>query len=234
MIRSQARKWIGKETKSGELSGCLTTVLDPRGAAAEAYRTLRTNLIYATVDEAPKLVIVTSPGPAEGKSTICANLGVVLAQAGKSTLLIDCDLRRPTMHEIFGLRSARGLVNVVVAEENFEEACQKPLANLDLEVLTAGALPPNPAEFVNSRRLSEFFATVREKFDHVLVDTSPLGEVSDPIILATQGDGVLLTLDARKTRKIKVQRAVRSLTAVGANVLGTVMNNTTTGKVGYY
>jgi capsular exopolysaccharide synthesis family protein len=109
-----------------------------------------------------------------------------------------------------------------------------PLPDLELKVLTAGALPPNPAELLDSRRFAELLASVRAEFDYVLVDSSPTGMVSDPLILATQGDGVLLTLDARKTRRGDVRRAMRGLTTVGANVLGTVMNRVIVSKNDYY
>jgi capsular exopolysaccharide synthesis family protein len=217
-----------------DLSGCLITVLDPTDAASEAYRKLRTNLLYALVDAPPKVIMVTSPGSAEGKSTICANLGVVLAQAGKNTLIMDCDLRRPMMHEIFGLSSAGGLVEALMGDLTLQEACREPLEDPNLKVLTVGAIPPNPAEFLESRRFSAFLATIQAEFDYVLVDSSPTGLVSDPLILAARVDGVLLTLDAHKTRRGDVRRAMRSLTTVGAEVLGTVMNREIGSKNDYY
>jgi capsular exopolysaccharide synthesis family protein len=228
----------GQETQKAKdergISGCLITALDPTDVASEAYRKLRTNLLYALVDSPPKVIMVTSPGSAEGKSTVCANLGVVLAQAGKSVLIVDCDLRRPMMHEIFGLQSAGGLVDAVMGMLRPQEAYQEPLEDLDLKVLTVGNLPPNPAEFVNYRRFSEFLASIQKEFDYVLLDSSPTGMVADPLILAAQVDGVLLTLDARKTRRGDVRRAMRSLTTVGAQVLGTVMNKVIGSRNGYY
>lgn len=234
MTHPQSGKEIQKATDERDLSGYLITALDPTNAASEAYRRLRTNLLYALVDAPPKVIMVTSPGSAEGKSTVCANLGVVLAQAGKNTLIMDCDLHRPMMHEIFALPGIEGLVNVLVGELGLQDAYQEPLPDSELKVLTAGALPPNPAELLDSRRFSELLATVRAEFDYVLVDSSPTSMVSDPIILATQVDGVLLTLDARHTRRGEVRRAMRGLTTVGADVLGTVMNNVIGGKHDYY
>jgi capsular exopolysaccharide synthesis family protein len=226
MTHAQTGRRVRKNAEDNSLDGRLVTVHDPSSAASEAYRMLRANLLYAAVDAPPKVLLVTSPGPAEGKSTLCANLGVVLAQSGKRTLVIDCDLRRPVMHQIFGLHNTSvGLVNVVVGERTLQEACQEPLPDLGLKVLTVGALPPNPAEFLASRRFAEVLATARETFDYVVLDSSPMGQVSDPTAIAVQADGVLLTLDASKTRKGSVQRAMRGLNAVGANVLGTVMNN---------
>jgi capsular exopolysaccharide synthesis family protein len=216
------------------ISGRLVTVLDPTSAASEAYRALRTSLLFAQVDTPPRLIVVTSPGSAEGKSTVCANLGVVLAQAGKSILIIDCDFRRPVMHEIFGLKNTSGMTDLLLEEDSLEGIYQEPLPDWDLKVLTAGPIPPNPAELLSSRRFSEFLASVRERFNYVLLDSSPMGLVSDPAILATQADGVLLTLDAQSTSKGDVRRAVRGLRAVGANVLGTVMNNLKASTVSPY
>jgi capsular exopolysaccharide synthesis family protein len=234
VTRSQPERQAQREIESSGVSGGLITILDPTSVASEAYRTLRTSILYAPVDTSPIVIVVTSPGSAEGKSTVCSNLGVVLAQADKSTLIIDCDFRRPVMHKIFGLNNTRGITDVLLREYDLQGVYQEPLPSLDLKVLTVGPIPPNPAELLSSRQLSEFLANVREQFDYVLIDSSPMGLVSDPAVLATQADGVLLTLDARRTRKRDVRHAVRSLRAVGANVLGTVMNNARVSKGGYY
>jgi capsular exopolysaccharide synthesis family protein len=223
-----------KETRSEGISGCLVTVLDPASVASEAFRTLRTNLLYAPADTSPKVIVVTSPGSAEGKSTVCANLGVVLAQAGKNTLIIDCDFRRPAMHKIFGLRNTYGIVDVLLGQHSLQEVYQEALPGVGLKLLATGPLTHTPTELLGSQHLSELFASVRKQFDYVLVDSSPTGLVSDPTILAAQGDAILLTLDAQRTRKREVQKAMRSLTAVGINVLGTVMNNVKGIKDGYY
>ncbi len=216
-----------RETGGGNLSTFsegLITILDPIDAASEAYRTLRTSLIYGAKNTPLKLVLVTSPGGAEGKSTVCANLGVVLAQAGKRTLVMDCDFRRPTLHKIFGLGNMLGLVDSIVAEHDLPELCYEPVTGLDLKVLPAGALPPNPSEVLSSQTLSELLAKVREEFDYVLLDSPPIGLVSDPAILASQADGILLTLDAQRTTKEAVREAMYRLRDVGANILGTVTN----------
>ncbi len=216
-----------------DLTGRLVTVLDPTSPASEAYRILRTSLLYSFVDVPPKVIVLTSPGPQEGKSTSCANLGVVLTQASKSTLIVDCDLRKPVMHKLFGLRNIHGIVDVLVSGRKLQEVWHEPVPGL--KVVCVGAVPPNPAELLGSKRLSEVLASAREQFDYVLVDAPPIGVVSDPAILSTQGDGVLLVLDAQNTRKGSVRRSVRSLEAIGAKVLGTVMNNVkASGSDGYY
>ena len=230
----KTRRQVGEKADTDELAGRLVTVLDPTSPGAEAYRTLRTNLLYAAVllDETSKVMVLTSPGPGEGKSTTCANLGVVLAQAGKEVLIVDCDFRKPVMHRFFGMRNLHGLVDVLVGERKLEEVGAEPVKGL--KVIAVGHIPPNPTELLGSRRFSELLASFREEFDYVLVDAPPVGLVSDPAILATQGDGVLLVSDAQNTRKGSVRQAMRSLEVVGANVLGTAMNNVETSQRGYH
>jgi capsular exopolysaccharide synthesis family protein len=232
MVRGllKGRAWGNPRTE--DATKRLVTVLEPTGTASEAYRTLRTSLLYSFVDSPPRVIVLTSPGPGEGKSTTCANLGVVLAQADKRTLIVDGDLRKPTMHSIFGLRNTRGVVNVLAGEHDLRGVWQEPLAGL--KVVTSGPLPPNPAELVGSRRFAELVERAREGFDFVLVDAPPVELVSDASIVAAQGDGVLLVLDAQNTRKASVRRSVRGLRTVGANVLGTVMNNAKSDGSDYY
>ncbi|TCJ18871.1 polysaccharide biosynthesis tyrosine autokinase [Rubrobacter taiwanensis] len=229
MIISRRKK---RSEREEDLSGRLVTILDPEGPAAEAYRTLRTNLLYALVDDPLKVVTFTSPGPGEGKSTTCANLGVVLAQANKNTLILDCDFRRPVMHRFFGLRNVWGVVDVLVGKRSLPDTMQEVLVGLN--VLTCGPIPPNPAELLSSQRFAEFVARVRAEFDYVLIDAPPVGLVSDPVVISTQGDGVMLVLDAHSTGKGALRKSLHSLEAVGANIIGTVMNNVRGGKGGYY
>jgi receptor protein-tyrosine kinase len=223
MARSDLTRRTWKKPENDDLSGHLVTVLEPTSTVSEAYRTLRTSILYAFVDTPPQVIVFTSPGYGEGKSTTCANLGVVLAQADKKTLIIDGDLRKPAMHRIFGLRNVDGVVDVLAGEHDLSDACQEPLVGL--KVATSGSLPPNPTELVGSRRFAELVKRARQEFDYVLIDTPPTELVSDPAIIAVQGDGVLLVLDAQNTRRRSVQQSVRSLRTVGASVLGTVLNN---------
>jgi capsular exopolysaccharide synthesis family protein len=157
---------------------------------------------------------------------------VVLAQAGKNTLIMDCDLRKPDMHGVFGLRNLHGIANALVDETDLPEVWQEPLPGL--KVVTAGPLVHIPAELLSSRRCAELIGQMRERFDYVLIDTSPIGVVSDPLILANQADGVLLVLDAGKTREWALRESMRGLETVGANLLGTVMNNAKDDQTRYY
>ena len=211
-----------KKAKADNSTERPVTIVDPSSHAAEAYRTLRTNLLHGFVD-GPKIILITSYGPGEGKSSTCANLAVVLAQTGKNVLAVDCDLRKPRLHRYFGLRNIWGIGDILMGVCSLEDVWEEPIEKL--KVVSAGSIPPNPTECLDSSRLAEFLAKVREEFDYVLLDSSPVGLVSDPAILATQSDGVLLVLDAQSTRKAYVRQSVRSLEAVGANVMGTVVNN---------
>jgi receptor protein-tyrosine kinase len=213
------------------LSERLVTITKSDGAASEAYRSLRTSLLYSLVDNPARVITFTSPGPREGKSTTCSNLGATLAHAGKNTLLMDCDFRKPVLHRVFELRNIKGVVDVLAGEHPAEDVWHEPVENL--KVMTVGPIPPNPAELLGSERFAELLAHMRRLFDYVLVDAPPVMLVSDPAIVAAQTDGVLLVLDAQNTRKSTLRRSMRSLESVGATVLGTVMNNYKNPSGGY-
>lgn len=221
LLERRARR---EGARSNDLSRRLVTIMDPTHPASDAYHALRIRLLNAApVGGSPKVILITSPDSLEGKSTTCANLSVVLAQADKNVLLLDCDFRKPSIHEIFAYPNSEGIVNVLAGERSLQEVWHEPIPGL--RVVAVGHVPSNPAELLSSMRFAQFVDQVREeKFDYVLIDSPPTHQVSDPTILATQGDGVLLVLD-QSTRKEALRRSVRSLQAVGANILGTVMNN---------
>jgi capsular exopolysaccharide synthesis family protein len=210
----------------------LVTLLDPAGVASEAYRSLRTSLLYAAVDAPPTVISITSPGSEDGKSITCANVAVVLAQADKETLVIDGDLREPSLHRIFGVPNVSGLVNVLHGEHDLLEESKEPFPGL--KIISTGPIPPNPAELLSSGRFAELVGQARRLFDYVLIDSPPTELVSDPMIIATQADAVLLVLDAEGTRKGSLRKAMRNLEAVGANVLGTVMNKASKAETSSY
>ena len=231
MTRFRLQRQAQKD-KAGTLSEPLVTLLDPAGVASEAYRSLRTSLLYAAVDAPPTVILITSPGSADGKSTTCANLAVVLAQADKQTLVIEGDLREPSLHKYFDVANVSGVVDVLAGQHELLEVCKKPIPSL--HVISAGPIPPNPAELLSSGRFSELVGQARRLFDYVLIDSPPTGLASDPIIIATRADGVLLVLDSEGTSKGALRKAVRNLEAVGANVLGTVMNRAPMAETSHY
>ena len=221
-----------KKDKSEDFTNRLVTLLDPISAAAEAYRTLRTNLLYALVDDPPKVIVLTSSVPQEGKSTTCANLGIVLSQAEQRTLILDCDLHKPTMHKFFEIPNLYGMVDVLAGQRSLQETWKEPVPGLNL--VPTGPIPPNPNDLLGSRRFAELLTEVREDFDYVLVDAPPVGAVSDAALVAVRGDGILIVVDAQKTRKGALRQSTRSLKTVGANVLGAVMTNVKANKGDYY
>jgi non-specific protein-tyrosine kinase len=214
----------------------LITVSEPRSPISEAYRTLRTNLDFASLDQALKTLVVTSAGVGEGKSTTLANLAVVSAQAGRKVVLVDADLRRPTLHQIFGLSNEAGLTTAMMDETS---RTSPPLLGSGVEglsVLTSGPLPPNPAELMGSRRMEEVIAALAEDADQIFFDTPPVVAVTDAAVLATKVDGVLLVVSAGKTRREYARTAVQRLQQINARLVGTVLTNVQMGAgfTGYY
>jgi capsular exopolysaccharide synthesis family protein len=199
----------------------LVTILDPDGVASEAYRIVRNNFFYAPVDSPPKVIVLTSVGPGEGKTTTVANLGVTLVEAGKNTLILDCNLRNSRLHRMFGARNTTGLVDILTGANRMQEVWQEPVPGLKL--ICTGSSAPSSAELLSSQRFGAFLDETRRVFDYVLVDAPPAG-MAESAPLAANGDAVLLILDAQRTREGSLRRALHSLKGVGANVLGTLMN----------
>lgn len=231
MTRLQRKAGSMSSGKHGGFSDTLVTVVDPTGLGSEAYRMLRTNLFYASVDDPPKVVVLTSAGSGEGKSTTAANLGVTLSEAGKNTLVVDCDLRKPMLHNYFETRNMTGLVDILTMERKLGDVWHEPMPRLKL--ITAGPPPLNPAELLSSQRFAEFLKQARRQFDYVLVDTPPVTVVTDSAIVGALGDGVLLVVDSQGTRKNSLRQAMRELEGVGARVLGTVLNNVASSRGEY-
>ncbi|MEW5921588.1 MAG: CpsD/CapB family tyrosine-protein kinase [Bacillota bacterium] len=206
---------------------------EPRSPMAESFRTLRTNINYAAVDREIKIILVTSPHMGEGKSTASANLGVVLAQTGQETLLVDCDLRKPMLHKIFALANQKGLTNLLTETLLLEELVQ-PTQQDKLQVLTSGPIPPNPAEMLASRRMANLLDELRSSYERIIIDTTPIEAVTDAIVLSSQVDGVLLVVDSGRT-PIQIARDARDkLARANAHILGIVLNRIKRDSNGYY
>lgn len=203
----------------------LVTVTNPRSPISEAYRTLRTNLEFSSLDKTIRSMVVTSAAPEEGKSTTLANLAVTIAQAGKKVILVDCDLRRPSLHQIFAVRSPVGFTDMMrddtlMAKPPLQDTC---VSNLFL--LTSGTLPPNPSELLASRRMSELITALYEHADILLFDAPPIIAVTDAAVLASKVDAVLLVISAGKTKREHARQAKALLEKVNARLIGTVLNN---------
>jgi capsular exopolysaccharide synthesis family protein len=213
-------------------SATLVAHIDPKSPAAEAYRTLRTSIQFAGLDHKCRSIVVTSSSPGEGKSTTVANFGVVLAQTGSTVCLVDSDLRRPTLHRIFGLSNSRGLTTALLDGVPFSEVAQ-PTSVAGLSVLTSGPLPPNPAELVGSNRMREALDAAGE-YDMILLDSPPVVSVSDAIALATFADGVVMVVQTGKVPHEVIRRAIGQILAVKGRILGVVMNGVNMKRDGYY
>ncbi len=203
----------------------------PRSAAAEAFRGLRTSLQF--LGDKAQMFVVTSAGPGEGKSTTAANLAIALAGVGKRVLLVDGDLRRPSIHQMFGLgRAAQGLSHVLVGQAGDELI--KEADPEGLHVLPSGPVPPNPAELLDQAGLDACLARWRQAYDHIIIDSPPVLAVTDPVILARKVKSALVVVRAATTRDRSLQHACSLLREAGAEVLGTAFNDLPQGKGAEY
>jgi capsular exopolysaccharide synthesis family protein len=210
-------------TNGSAPDSALITLRDPSSAAAEAYRTLRTNLLFSSLDRPLRTLLATSSAPNEGKSTTLANLAVTMAQAEQSVLLVDCDLRRPGLHILFGLPNDDGLTSAILAQADGPLPIQATSVP-GLRLLTSGPLPPRPADLLGSRRMGALIERLRGEADIVLFDTPPVVAVTDAAVLAPRVDGVLLVLHAGQTRRDRAREARQILEKVKANIVGVVLN----------
>lgn len=215
---------MASKNQQANTSSLLVAHDDPRGAAAEAYRTLRTNIQFASPDHPIHTILATSTSAEDGKSTTLANLAITLAQAGHHTILVDCDLRRPSLHKLFGVPNEVGLTSMVLDTTNAAPPFQATVEE-SLVLLPSGPLPPNASELLGSQRMREVIAALKERAEYLLLDTPPIIAVTDAAVLAPQVDGVILVINAGHTKRDLARRAKALLDKVGANVLGVVLNN---------
>ena len=201
----------------------LVTITDPRSPAAEAYRTLRTNLSFYSLDQPIRTLVVTSPAPGEGKSTAVANLAVTMAQSGRRTILVDCDLRRPTLHELFSLPMSPGLTSLAL-----EDLTELPLQETGIDnlwLLSSGPKPPNPADLLGANRMDQVISLLSGLADVVLFDAPPIIAASDAVILGAKADGVLLVIQAGKSRRDQAERARELLKQAKVRLVGVALTN---------
>lgn len=202
----------------------LITSLGPKSPITEAFRTLRTNLEFMSPDQPLRTLLFTSSGPGEGKSTTTANAAISMAQAGKKVLLIDCDLRKPVQHKVFGLSNLQGITSLLVDHSLSLEELPQYAEISNLHVLPCGPIPPNPAELLGSQRMSSLLQEALGKYDLILLDTPPIISVTDSAVLSSMVDGVILVVGAGQADKNMVKKAYGLLENVKARVLGVVMN----------
>lgn len=194
----------------------------PRSIESEAYRTLRTNIQYLSIDKEIKSILVTSACPKEGKSTVLGNLALSFAQNRKKVIIIDCDLRQPSINVKFNIPNLCGISEVLIGTETLDNAIQNYKLNID--VLTSGKIPPNPAEMINSTAMSNLLEELKNNYDILIIDSPPLELVTDGQILATKVDGTVLVIKAGQSKTESVKEAKNLLNKVGANIIGLVIN----------
>lgn len=205
---------------------------EPKSIPAESYRTLRTNIQYSSFDNPYQTIVVTSSEPGEGKSTTSGNLALCLAQGDKRVILIDCDLRKPSIHKKFKISNIVGLSDVIIGKEELSTAVHRH--NKNLIVLTSGKIPPNPSEMLSSKAMSKLLEGLKKEFDYIILDTPPVQAVTDSQILSTKADGTILVIRAERTKKESVHNAVNLLKKVNANIIGTVLNGLSQDRNKYY
>jgi capsular exopolysaccharide synthesis family protein len=207
----------------------------PMSGFAEAARAVRTNILFMSPDHPLKVLLVTSPGPGEGKTTVACSLATAMAQAGQRVVLLDCDMRRPRIHRIFGRTIDVGISSSLLQPD--PEATQPLSTEVEnLSILPSGPIPPNPAELLHSAAFSRLLQSLRERYDRVIIDSSPVAPVTDATVLSTQVDGTVVVVRAFRTSRDLAAGAVRALRNVGANLVGVVLNDCdlTRHEYGYY
>lgn len=211
----------------------LITHFDKKSPISEQYRTIRTNIEFSSVDQNLKTIIVTSAGPGEGKSTTTANLAVVFAQQAKKVLLIDGDLRKPTVHYTFQLDNTVGLTNILTGKVEFDTAVKNTEVE-HLSILTCGPIPPNPAEMLGSAAMKQLIETAEDQFDVILIDSPPVLAVTDAQILANNADGIVLVAKSGQTEYDMAIKATELLKNSRAKLLGAVLNHKDQKQSNYY
>lgn len=211
----------------------LLTHQNPKSPIAEQYRTIRTNIQFAAVEEEIRTIMVTSSGPMEGKSTTTANLAVVMAQQGKRVLIADADLRKPTVHYTFRLMNTRGLTNVLTRQASLTEVTlETEVPNLD--VLTSGPIPPNPSELLGSKGMDQLMEEALEEYDVILFDCPPILAVADSQIVANKVQGTVLVVSSGTTEREVAVKAKERLESAKGKLLGVVLNRKKMKDGSYY
>ena len=204
----------------------------PKSIAAESYRTLRTNIQYSSFDNEYRTIVVTSSEPGEGKTVTVGNLALALAQGENKVLLVDCDMRKPSVHKNFRISNESGLTDLLLHKKSMEQVMVN--YNKNLAIVPAGRVSPNPSEMLGSRAMGTFLEEMKNHFDYIVMDTPPLGAVTDAQVLSTKVDGTILVVKAGATKKDVVINSVNLIKKVNGNLIGTVLNGVEQSKNKYY
>lgn len=222
-----------RRAKNPGMPGILVAETAPKSPAAEAYRTLRTNIRFAGLDRPCRTIVITSATPSEGKTTAAANFGVVCAQAGSRVCLVDGDLRNPSLHRVFGMDNHRGLTTALLDGKTLADVAV-PTRVPGLSVVVSGPLPSNRADLSASQRMRDLLENATHDFDLVLCDSPPVLSVSDALALSAQCDGVILVVRAGGVSTGVVRRAAEQIDAVKGRILGVLLNQVNMRRNGYY
>ncbi len=204
----------------------------PRSAIAECFRSIRTNLLFMSPEKPLRTILITSSSPEDGKTTTALNLAAVMAENGSRVLLVDADMRRPKVHRALNIPNTSGLSSLILGEGNLESAIRHTDAS-NLWVLTCGPVPPNPAELLHTESFTTLLELMCQKFDRIIIDSPPVGAVSDAVVISTKVDGSVIVLKAGKTSRDMAQRTERTLRDVNARILGAVLNDLDLENRGY-
>lgn len=211
----------------------LITQINPKSPISEAFRVLRTNIQFSSVDKPLKVIVVTSAGPGEGKTTTISNLAISFAQSGSKVLLIDADLRKPKIHKTFGILNKSGLSNILAQRDDYTKHVNN-ISAANIDVITCGAIPPNPSELLSSNQMKLFLEKIKQDYDIIFIDAPPVGTVTDAAILSTITDGTIIVAASAQVEIEAVKRAKELLTKVNANIIGVVLNKMEKNSKGNY
>lgn len=215
---------VNNKKKSESIMRKLVAHKNPRSLVSEQYRTLRTNINFSIPDKDISTILVTSASQSEGKSTTSANLAIVFAQDGKKVLLLDADMRKPTMHHTFSVNNITGLSHLLIRQCSIKQALKASRIN-NLDLITSGPIPPNPAELLGSKSMLSLMDQLKEIYDIIIVDAPPILAVADSIILANECDGTILVIHSGKTEKANAMKAKEAIIASNSKLIGAVVNN---------
>jgi len=209
-------------------------VLDsPKSTASEAYRGIRTSILFSSAESEPQVIMVSSAGPQEGKTVTSSNLAITMAQSGSKVVLLDCDMRRPKLNKLFGISRNRGMTNLLVEKADLKPMiCDTSIPNL--QVIPSGPIPPNPSEILGSKRMAELIKVLRKNYTRIVIDTPPITAVTDAAVLAKLVDGVVMVIRANSTVRYVAQNGLNQLKNVGGHLLGVVLNGVDMGRGSYY
>ena len=211
----------------------LQTYNNPRSNISEAYRLIRTNIEYSNIDKELKTILITSSQPNEGKSTVISNLAATFASLeNKKVLIIDCDLRNPSVHKMFHISNLVGITDILTGQKKIEECIEKTKID-NLHLLKVGKRPPNPSEMLQSKKMREFIELIRDYYDYIFIDSPPVGVVADASVLAQYCDGTILLVSANEVDIEATKISKERLERVNANILGAVLNKFDVSEAGY-